>query len=246
MTYYVNRENYLVSHKQVTRKYCLKGFTSSTTSQFVFFNYLSDNLDEMKFLIILSLCVFETYQYPELGFEQKWIDFITLHQKKYENEEKTEDAKLNLAANFDRVSKHNCEWAAKKVTYNMELYEFSDMPVKDAIKLYCGTELPRTSRALPKANGKPSSFPSGPTSIDWRSVLLPVVSQGVRENKFDFILMTFKANFSTTFSVAVRAGLLQALHKWNLCSREKTPRTTVHYRRNTWLTAVVATKDAGE
>lgn len=144
----------------------------------------------MKFLIILVLCASCHSQFPPPDFgkimndlttnyEKMWKEFVTNFQKIYVNPFQETLAKFNVIASIDRIIKHNMNWAANVTSFTMGLYEFSDLPIEDAIKLLCSTKLPPLSAANPQVSQSVAAFPNGPASKDWRSVLLPVVDQGV-------------------------------------------------------------------
>lgn len=130
----------------------------------------------MKLLIILSLCAVVACQ---IDYDRKILDFFTKHGKHILDPFRLLRAREHLKKIIDRIEAHNKAFLSGQAPYLMDLYEFSDEDPFEVLNQKCKTQVPRNSRALREATQTPASFPTGPSSKDWRSFLLPIVDQGV-------------------------------------------------------------------
>lgn len=113
--------------------------------------------------------------------DQLWLKFTENFNKTYSDEDAANEVKNNLLANVAKITKNNEDFKAGSSSFKMGVYPFSDLSHAEVLNDLCGTELPRTTRALPSDDGdKAEEFPAGPDEVDWRKFTLPVADQKVR------------------------------------------------------------------
>lgn len=99
------------------------------------------------------------------------------NKKKYQNQDKINDAILKFAENNQKIDAHNKLYDEGKVTFKQNHWKHSDLSLEQKRKLFKITQKParrgRISQSVP-------NFTKGPASVDWKAggLVSPVQDQG--------------------------------------------------------------------
>jgi hypothetical protein len=147
----------------------------------------------MKLLVVLSLLCLLALAVAKPDYEKKFKQFQKKFGKDYKgNPKNMEKAMARYQKKLDKIEAHNERFKKGEEDYEMGEYEFDDEDPDEVIVQRAGAKPPEgpfsnttppctttKASASKTTTAKPQNQPVANATVDWRSLMFPVIDQKV-------------------------------------------------------------------